>query len=784
MASSLGDADGDGVPDASDCHPLDPSVWTAPTEALGLGVTGGASPLFTWSAPAGAGGSQTVLYDLIRSGSPSDFSSATCVVSSATVTTASDPEIPGSIFYYLVRAKNGCGGGLGTRSNGTPRTGASCSQPSGSACANAGECAGGGCCGGVCTDLSSDAGSCGVCGASCDDGNPCDQDVCGGLASGCKPHVNVNACATPVARLGVCGVDTDGDGLSDAWESNGYVDENCNGVYDAGSDLVFPRRTPYLFSGVTHAGNGFGHLFPTVTDPTSPIASSTVVVTIVTSGGVGTGRFTYSVNGGVPGSPIPIRPVIDLAGNLRVMLYNTFDAGDTYEFTTAMGPEGPVADPNVPNVYVQYDYMGYDAPGAVCSTDEECVNGGATPNDVCHAGSCTHDHAPGDPLFRKVVDQFAAHGITLYIDPEHHAVPHAQVITWSKPGDGTNGALAECAGYDVIAGDIGNGGAVTFDDVKYRPGSEFALQPGRASVYHYVVFSHHATCLTDDPFGTVGLCRRCPDDRGTPPGRPFAGISGTSELPGNDLIVSMASRWFEANLARTPFDEGGVFMHELGHNLGLHHHGDNANHERAPNYISVMNNRYVFSGISHSSTPGSTLADDSLRELDYSERALGTLTEDHLDEQAGVSPISSGFTSILSFSTFAGANRFGPESGPIDWDGLPALGCASDLDCACGAACPSMSGVCLPSGFCEVRSDLNKNQIINETMVGYRDWDHDAVLGGSCVTGLDCRVNAIRQILHDDSDPSIDIHEPCVQDRCQSLWFAFQGTPWGHEPQQ
>jgi hypothetical protein len=244
IALPIGDTDGDGVPDVNDCHPLDPSVWTPPGEATGLSVAGGASASFTWSAPPDGGGSQTVLYDLIRSGSPSDFASATCVVSSATGTTASDPEIPGSVFYYLVRAKNGCGGGLGTGSNGAPRSGVSCVQPSGSACAGAGECAGGGCCGGVCTDLSADAGNCGVCSNTCDDANACTVDACSGVATGCR-HVDVNACASPACSLGACALDTDGDGLSDAWERNGYVDLNCNGVYDGPTvDVPLPGADP------------------------------------------------------------------------------------------------------------------------------------------------------------------------------------------------------------------------------------------------------------------------------------------------------------------------------------------------------------------------------------------------------------------------------------------------------------------------------------------------------------------------------------------------------------
>jgi hypothetical protein len=68
--------------------------------------------------------------------------------------------------------------------------------------------------------------------------------------AGCMP----SACAVPVCLLvsspdaGACAAgsastDSDGDGLSDAWEQAGYVDMNCNGVLDAG-DIALPGADP------------------------------------------------------------------------------------------------------------------------------------------------------------------------------------------------------------------------------------------------------------------------------------------------------------------------------------------------------------------------------------------------------------------------------------------------------------------------------------------------------------------------------------------------------------
>src|SRR5262249_4969024 len=120
------DADGDGVPDASDCAPADPTAWAVPSEALNLRFPG-PPPLtqLQWNAPATPGGT-VVLYDLLRSTVKNDFSAATCLASGVTATSASDATAPTAGFFYLVRSRNVCGGTLGNASNGTPRTGVSC----------------------------------------------------------------------------------------------------------------------------------------------------------------------------------------------------------------------------------------------------------------------------------------------------------------------------------------------------------------------------------------------------------------------------------------------------------------------------------------------------------------------------------------------------------------------------------------------------------------------------------------------------------------------------------
>ncbi|HZI95412.1 MAG TPA: M36 family metallopeptidase, partial [Patescibacteria group bacterium] len=117
------DSDGDAFIDRNDCAPFNAGVWAAPTEASNLDLDGSGG--LSWSAPS-LPGATSIAYDLLRSNAASTFASATCVESNGTDLVALDPSSPGTIYYYLVRSENGCGGNLGTDSAGTPRTGASC----------------------------------------------------------------------------------------------------------------------------------------------------------------------------------------------------------------------------------------------------------------------------------------------------------------------------------------------------------------------------------------------------------------------------------------------------------------------------------------------------------------------------------------------------------------------------------------------------------------------------------------------------------------------------------
>jgi uncharacterized repeat protein (TIGR01451 family) len=145
------DADGDGhgsvadgiqacvqpagyVPDNSDCLDADPFAWGTPGEVAGVSF-GADGQTISWQAGTPVGGTVSA-YDVLRAaGTAVDFmAAATCMESDdGSDTLATDPESPPleGVFYYLIRAENGCPGvlgigSLGSGSDGTPRTGRSC----------------------------------------------------------------------------------------------------------------------------------------------------------------------------------------------------------------------------------------------------------------------------------------------------------------------------------------------------------------------------------------------------------------------------------------------------------------------------------------------------------------------------------------------------------------------------------------------------------------------------------------------------------------------------------
>jgi len=110
----------------------------------------------------------------------------------------------------------------------------------------------------------------------------------------------------------------------------------------------------------------------------------------------------------------------------------------------------------------------------------------------------------------------------------------------------------------------------------------------------------------------------------------------------SDLLVATAAIGLYGG---TDFEQAGTLMHELGHNLGLHHNGY-TDENNAPHYMSVMNYSYQFTGIERSSGTA----------LDYARIELGKLDEGHINEHKPFTP--AGRTTLSDLATYLNPRVF------------------------------------------------------------------------------------------------------------------------------
>ncbi len=180
-------------------------------------------------------------------------------------------------------------------------------------------------------------------------------------------------------------------------------------------------------------------------------------------------------------------------------------------------------------------------------------------------------HTPDPKALEAVQNSFLNHDIRLHLQVNTEpAFGHAPRIAFPGYDDGPKG-------FDQLK-------SIEFGTATEQASSDWGNEKNlKHQVFHYTIFGHH------DEFSSTS--------------------TGESEVLGNDFVVHLSK--FTGKIGSTD-QQAGTFMHELGHNLGLHHGGslfDTINNK--PNLFSVMSYVRQFSDF------------DQNRNLDYSEQKLG-----------------------------------------------------------------------------------------------------------------------------------------------------------------
>jgi predicted DsbA family dithiol-disulfide isomerase len=395
----------------------------------------------------------------------------------------------------------------------------------------------------------------------------------------------------------------------------------------------------------------------------------------------------------------------------------------------------PGADPNKPDIYVHYDYLYLPDQGTACTPTPDSPLNPGNPNfstdcdkrQECRNNVCRgHTHAPSQTALQIVIDAFTAHDITMHIDANPRAIvePQDSIVTIYPPD--IFAANPECAGP----------GGVSFDTLKNT-----YSDPKRAPAYHYAIFAHYihcdespftgTACLNDSECQAIDITLTCDNFRCSNASHcaacpvlgftPVQGSSGIAERPGNDFVVSLGGA-VDRSFPITDNMVAGAFMHELGHNLGLHHGGPNtlfdAETNYKPNYFSIMNYAYEFPGIGVSDAPGpfltTTLDPATSYRIDYSETALSTLFENSLDETTGVSGPPTNKDVTILWTNFGTCKTYGPSNGtPIDWDAQPPVDATGN--CLSGYTAPA------PYTATGVSADIAPDGLLT-ALSGGNDW--------------------------------------------------------------
>ncbi|NHQ88206.1 hypothetical protein HA050_19045 [Iodobacter sp. HSC-16F04] len=191
---------------------------------------------------------------------------------------------------------------------------------------------------------------------------------------------------------------------------------------------------------------------------------------------------------------------------------------------------------------------------------------------IDHMKSADLGITPRKEALQKVVDAFKLRNIAVHFDTGSLYSTKFSAADFNLGGSLLNSrnevAYQSCLGINSSAG------CASIYDYK-----NLSMDIRRKQVFHYLLMAN-----SQEPDGSMGS-------------------SGYAEVVGNDFIVTLGGWGLNADSTEEMNQlinfQAGTIMHELGHNLGLKH-GGNEDTNNKPNYYSVMNYLYQLQGLGSS----------------------------------------------------------------------------------------------------------------------------------------------------------------------------------------
>lgn len=347
---------------------------------------------------------------------------------------------------------------------------------------------------------------------------------------------------------------------------------------------------------------------------------------------------------GSPGTgPGQFQIPVDVAVDSRGVVYVVDNGLSRVQAFVELPPESVDTDGDaLPD---RWEMVGLDANGdGKIDVDLPAMGADPAHKDVFVEVDHITNHALADAALERVVHAFAvapvanpdgSSGIRLHVDNGPDSL--------MDPRTGTPwGELSRQTKFNHlnVIGSFSGGSYnwAVFDSAKQR-----YMEAARRRVFHYVISGHRYGSSSNT---SSGISR---------------GIGAS------DLLVTLQGFCAPDDCSGTEAQQAGTFMHELGHNLGLHHGGgDDTN--RKPNYLSNMSYTFQMSGLKIDGEAGtldySAFGPDGATGVD----TIGTLSEGALSETTGFGTASPMLARFSAFSWCKNAWAEYRVGGGIDWN--------------------------------------------------------------------------------------------------------------------